>query len=82
MNKRGNPVEQATHRKVLSQQVANPVSSDANSDSGNPAALRVKQNSSKVLSQRVINPSVGKAREGSDVPKGGSTKMPMTKGKY
>lgn len=65
--KRGNPIDQPRHRKVISQQVVNPVASAANTDGGNPAALRgVKQNPSKVLSQRVVHPSVGAARGGAD----------------
>ena len=55
--KRGNPVEQPTHKKVLSQAVVNPVASIANSDGGNPAKERVPAGKKTVISQRVFNPS-------------------------
>jgi hypothetical protein len=53
--KRGNPVEQASGRKVLSQQVANPVANGTNVDKGNEK-MRVPASKGKVLSQKVGNP--------------------------
>ena len=72
MAKRGNPVEQVGKRTVLSQQVVHPTGDSSNTDKGNPAKLRVKQNKAATLNQKVVNPSVGAAREGADIPKGGS----------
>jgi len=54
---RGNPVEEPTRKKVLSQGVNNPVASNANSDGGNPAKLKVPAGKRTVISQQVGNPS-------------------------
>lgn len=60
MSKRGNPVEGKGERKVLSQQVANPVGDASNTDSGNPAKMRVPAGKKTVISQKVGNPSASK----------------------
>lgn len=60
---RGNPVENTSGRKTISQQVVNPVDK-ANVTSGTGGAKMrggVKQNPSKTLNQKVVNPSDGAA---------------------
>ena len=57
MASRGNPVEEPTRKKVLSQGVNNPVASNANSDGGNPAKMRVPAGKKTIISQKVMNPS-------------------------
>ena len=59
---RGNPVENTSGRKAISQSVVNPVNKP-NVTSGGAAGMRggVKQNPSKTLNQKVVNPSDGAA---------------------
>jgi hypothetical protein len=59
-SKRGNPVEQPLRSKVLSQKVVNPISSDANSDGGNPAKMRVPVGKKTSLVNNVGNPDASK----------------------
>jgi len=55
MAKRGNPLDSPIGRKVLSQNVANPVANAENVTS-NSAKLRVPAAKSKTLNQNVKNP--------------------------
>lgn len=59
-SRRGNPVEGHGSRKVLSQKVAHPLGDMSNTDSGNPAAMRVPAGKRKTLSQKVGTPSAPK----------------------
>lgn len=62
-SKRGNPVDQAAGRKVLSQSVVHPVADGANTDKQpSTGKLRIPQNKSKTLNQKVGNPSDGARR--------------------
>lgn len=55
-SKRGNPVQQTAGRKVLSQQVVNPVGSGTNTDKGNEKP-QVPAGKKTVISQKVMNPA-------------------------
>lgn len=59
-SKRGNPSSQPSHRKALSQSVANPVGNAENTDSGNTARMRVPAGKKRSISQSVNHPSVRK----------------------
>ena len=61
---RGNPVMESSYKKVISQDVVNPVASAENCSGHNPAKIRkpAKQNGSYTISQKVKNPSDGKER--------------------
>jgi hypothetical protein len=58
--KRGNPVDQPRHSKVLSQQVVNPIANDAVVSGGNPAKMKVPAGKRTVISQQVGNPAASK----------------------
>jgi hypothetical protein len=57
MSKRGNPVMGHGSRKAFSQSVVHPVADSSNTDSGNPAAMRVPKGKAKNIVKGVGHPS-------------------------
>ena len=60
MSKRGNPIQEAGKRTVISQSVVAPDGNASNTDKGNPAKMRVPAGKRTTISQKVGNPSASK----------------------